>query len=370
MGNNNVICYINKCNNFTNGEWKYSLADWKKVYGDELKNKGFGNQYKDIDREETYALPFYEKLTTFLNEREKSLEEKLNGKYIYKMNYAKPYGIEVREILDDIEVSEILDEDVKTAPLFYLKSDQLGFSAPSKNKNHIYDVYIEKKGKSEEENEEACKQVAEWIYNTRTLGGSFLWPMEYMDGEWNTNPKYNYIRGGSKSKRGGSYIEDRVDLTLYEIKQVFDYVANEKVDGNILWSCCLSEPNMMKWLKHFVTFEIYIEFFFFDSFVNKDDHMPYDITITTDKLKMALNYKDETFKNRKDNSIYDKDVKTIENILVNVSKMVIERSEKMEAFVSKKVRSNIDRIDNEIIKLIAERTEYMKQASFFKKSES
>ncbi len=33
------------------------------------------------------------------------------------------------------------------------------------------------------------------------------------------------------------------------------------------------------------------------------------------------------------------------------------------------VRSNIDRIDNEIIKLIAERTDYVKQASSFKKSE-
>lgn len=33
------------------------------------------------------------------------------------------------------------------------------------------------------------------------------------------------------------------------------------------------------------------------------------------------------------------------------------------------IRSNIDRIDNEIIKLIAERTDYVKQASSFKKSE-
>ncbi|PHU34571.1 chorismate mutase [Pseudobutyrivibrio ruminis] len=33
------------------------------------------------------------------------------------------------------------------------------------------------------------------------------------------------------------------------------------------------------------------------------------------------------------------------------------------------VRSNIDRIDNEIIKLIAERSDYVKQASAFKKSE-
>ena len=34
------------------------------------------------------------------------------------------------------------------------------------------------------------------------------------------------------------------------------------------------------------------------------------------------------------------------------------------------VRSNIDRIDNEIIKLIAERSDYVKQASSFKKNES
>ncbi len=34
------------------------------------------------------------------------------------------------------------------------------------------------------------------------------------------------------------------------------------------------------------------------------------------------------------------------------------------------VRSNIDRIDNEIIKLIAERTDYVKQASAFKKNEN
>ena len=33
------------------------------------------------------------------------------------------------------------------------------------------------------------------------------------------------------------------------------------------------------------------------------------------------------------------------------------------------VRSNIDRIDNEIIKLISERSDYVKQASAFKKSE-
>ena len=42
---------------------------------------------------------------------------------------------------------------------------------------------------------------------------------------------------------------------------------------------------------------------------------------------------------------------------------------KMKCNSLEEVRSNIDRIDNEIIKLIAERTDYVKQASSFKKSE-
>ncbi len=41
----------------------------------------------------------------------------------------------------------------------------------------------------------------------------------------------------------------------------------------------------------------------------------------------------------------------------------------MECKSLEEVRANIDRIDNEIIKLIAERTGYVIQASSFKKSE-
>jgi isochorismate pyruvate lyase len=41
----------------------------------------------------------------------------------------------------------------------------------------------------------------------------------------------------------------------------------------------------------------------------------------------------------------------------------------MECKTLEEVRDNIDRIDNEIIKLIAERGSYVSQASVFKKSE-
>lgn len=42
----------------------------------------------------------------------------------------------------------------------------------------------------------------------------------------------------------------------------------------------------------------------------------------------------------------------------------------MKCSTLEEVRSNIDRIDTAIIRLIAERTEYVKQASSFKKTES
>lgn len=38
-----------------------------------------------------------------------------------------------------------------------------------------------------------------------------FWPLEYSDGTYKLNPKYNLERGGTKYKRRGSYIEDRVD---------------------------------------------------------------------------------------------------------------------------------------------------------------
>ena len=42
----------------------------------------------------------------------------------------------------------------------------------------------------------------------------------------------------------------------------------------------------------------------------------------------------------------------------------------MKCSTLEEVRENIDRIDDSIIRLIAERTEYVKQAASFKKSES
>ena len=66
------------------------------------------------------------------------------------------------------------------------------------------------KNKSENDQAKAAEFLTKYVYTTRTLGGSFLWPES-----WHRD--YNMGRGNR------SYIEDRVDLTLLEIKHYFEY---------------------------------------------------------------------------------------------------------------------------------------------------
>jgi hypothetical protein len=181
------------------------------------------NPYRDPDSVTTKVKEYYEELAEFLNKQEgkvlnkqedkdKESHKKWNYKFIYEdknnEDYKNVYGIAVFE-------KEANDETL----LFFLKSDQLGFSAP--DGNHIYDVYLENMA-TQGCTDKATNEIICWILSTRTLGGGFLWPMEKKgDGTWNTNPDINSKRGGSKLRRE-SYIEDRVDLTLWEIKHYFD----------------------------------------------------------------------------------------------------------------------------------------------------
>lgn len=58
--------------------------------------------------------------------------------------------------------------------------------------------------------------VAECIWDVRTLSGCFLWPLIRIGNPWKS--MYNIYRGVR------SYIEDRVDLTLYKIKSFYDMI--------------------------------------------------------------------------------------------------------------------------------------------------
>ena len=102
----------------------------------------------------------------------------------------------------------------------YLTSDTFGFSAAN--------LRGERKGvypyanllKADVNN---AGFIAESVYSTRVLGGSFIWPKVNIGGRWKS--LYNYYRGA------GSLIEDRADLTLYEIKcfyDVFNSLTDEK----------------------------------------------------------------------------------------------------------------------------------------------
>lgn len=280
--------------------------------------KKWGN-YEDIDSGNV-APRFYRDLCDFLNAQEQKLEgtDFLKGKFKYAFNEnEKPYGIAV------------YDGDSK-APFTYLKSDQLGFSAPSTKLNHIYDKYLIGKTKKEK-----IEKISAWIINAGTLGGSFLWPMEYSENsekklKWDENPKYNVRRGGTEKR--GTYIKDRADLTLMEIKNYLSFPIEDRekkykekyrdsapckgkiyqVLYNPLYS--KAETNMKRWLDHFRCFKAFVDFFCFKSFMEEGT---YEIQILAGV----------------DENIYEMDNDKIGKMLDDLSKMIENRTKEMEEIV-------------------------------------
>jgi len=254
-------------------EYKEFLKCLKFRKDDEIKqHKGWKNTgpYRDPDGN---SREFYEDLAKFLNKQ----EEQVQGNWIYSANEKT------------IKVSEGEKE------IFILKSDQFGFSAPRLERDHPYDIYLDKP-------ECDIKNVCEWIYYSRTIGGSFLWPSKIYDG-------YNGFRGGKKessemadekyvkspsTKQGKGmnsfHLEDREDLALLEI-----YLFYHRNDKKELWELAklriIDEGILGKWFDHFGSFETYVNFFRFNSFVCKDgkEYVPRSI-ITGEKL-VSLNPK-------------------------------------------------------------------------------
>ena len=158
-----------------------------------------------------------------------------------------------------------------------LKSDQFGFSfnGIDPNKIYPYDAYLllfDDDELQKDDEHSPLNKVASWVKKTRVVGGSFLWPIE--NGDTNFNPEYNKKRGGHCYSDKKYYIQDRVDLTLYEIQEVYDFINNKKakeeIRGNILIKYSNEGTNMFKFLKTFETFETFIIVFGFDgNFVRK-----------------------------------------------------------------------------------------------------
>jgi hypothetical protein len=168
--------------------------------------------------------------------------------------------------------------------LFCLKTDQFGFSVP-KTENiprpqavlpHPFCVYYEQ----EKDKRQAVDNIVRWVYITRSIGGSFIWPEE----NGKRQPPYNLERGGSRNPRKSSYINDRVDLTLLELKHFFDvkddlkgkeydfenFISEyrKKNPGDVLGEISLGKsPNLYVWLQHFENFKQFVDYFEFSMFV-------------------------------------------------------------------------------------------------------
>lgn len=277
---------------------------WEKL---REKKKAYYNIYMDPDKKE--SIDFYNDLSDFLNAA--SCEHRKD--LLFKANGLSKKGIMVYRKKDKKEY-------------FTIQSDQLGFSAVPWiyfSTKYPLSRYFEM-----QKNEEAAKFLTDYVLATRTLGGSFLWPESlYKD--------YNPGRGRAK-------IEDRVDLTLLEIKHYFEYRELDdkkkfKYSGDILFSR-YKFLDTQTWFGFFDSFEDYVDFFLFNGFVKeinkngKKEYMPINILTGDPFEKDYLNYEKDVLK------VLEED--KLKAMLDLVMRKVKTRSEDMEKLIAKYDQTN------------------------------
>lgn len=277
---------------------------WEKL---REKKIAYYNIYMDPDKKE--SIDFYNDLSDFLNAA--SCEHRKD--LLFKANGLSKKGIMVYRKKDKKEY-------------FTIQSDQLGFSAVPWiyfSTKYPLSRYFEM-----QKNEEAAKFLTDYVLATRTLGGSFLWPESlYKD--------YNPGRGRAK-------IEDRVDLTLLEIKHYFEYRELDdkkkfKYSGDILFSR-YKFLDTQTWFGFFDSFEDYVDFFLFNGFVKeinkngKKEYMPINILTGDPFEKDYLNYEKDVLK------VLEED--KLKAMLDLVMRKVKTRSEDMEKLIAKYDQTN------------------------------
>lgn len=325
-----------------NGDYKKYLVgllstDYKCVMNDEaakkeknriddiLKERGVvcNNIYTDPDGKKNTG--FYKDLSDFLNAARISRK---NDKIIsFEANEA-PYGM----------ITVYYKDQYGNEQHFTVHSDQLGFSAVCLKyfrKNYPLSRYLEMqknkldklKNKSDKKLETVAKFLSEYVYTTRTLGGSFLWPEDWYKG-------YNMERGN------GSYIEDRVDLTLLEIKHIYKFreLENQLIYGKDYLLKRYKNQYADKWFGFFDSFEDYVDFFMFNDFVEdistngKKEYMPINI-LTGKRFKTDYpGYEMDTLKDIKEYKL--------KAMLERVRDMVEKRTIRMEDLINEYKQTN------------------------------
>lgn len=291
---------------------------------DILKGRGVvcNNIYIDPDYKKNED--FYRALSNFLNAANSHRKNKLS--------------FEAYETPDEM-ISVYYNKGRKDEKKYFsLQSDQLGFSAvpwiyfstkyPLSRYLEMQKNKLDKlKNKSDKKLETVAKFLSEYVYTTRTLGGSFLWPEDWYKG-------YNMERGN------GSYIEDRVDLTLLEIKHIYKFreLENQLIYGKDYLFKRYKNQYADKWFGFFDSFEDYVDFFMFNDFVEdistngKKEYMPINI-LTGKRFKTDYpGYEMDTLKDIKEYKL--------KAMLERVRDMVEKRTIRMEDLINEYKQTN------------------------------
>ena len=298
-------------------------------FDDYYKSVLNGGKYVDPDCIDDINTPYYNFLTEFLKKRE------CESFYENKFSFIPPRNAKLttddeKKLKDNDEYKIVVKQDDEE--LFRLTSDQFGFSGNEGIYQQTYGHlkyplarinYLSKNeyNKSIVERKQVLNILIDYVQNTRTLGGSFIWPVPKKS-EGSRNSKYNLNRGV------GSYIEDRVDLTLLEIKHTLDGEYNkDQHKDDILYTLYQNNTDGIRiWLDHFETFEKFIEYFMFENFI--ENGMP--INILTGKAlreEEVAAYKNRTcqIKNLNLNELLD--------MIERLESLIIKRTGLMEEYI-------------------------------------
>ncbi|WP_418825071.1 DUF6994 family protein [Ruminococcus sp.] len=293
--------------------------------GEIIKDKSESSNKLYIDPDKKENEEFYRELSNFLNASR--ISRKNNKILSFEANEA-PYGM----------ITVYYKDKYGNKQHFTVHSDQFGFSAVPCiyfRKNYPLSRYLEMqknksdklKNKSDKKLETVAKFLSEYVYTTRTLGGSFLWPEDWYKG-------YNMERGN------GSYIEDRVDLTLLEIKHIYKFreLENQLIYGKDYLFKRYKNQYADKWFGFFDSFEDYVDFFMFNDFVEdistngKKEYMPINI-LTGKRFKTDYpGYEMDTLKDIKEYKL--------KAMLERVRDMVEKRTIRMEDLINEYKQTN------------------------------
>ncbi|MGN6712895.1 DUF6994 family protein [Anaerocolumna jejuensis] len=300
------------------------IEDYKKY----LKSEKNNCRYDDPDMKRERGAVYYENLVKFLKHQEMEMKNRLHGEawefeFVYKnsqvYNNGSPDSIQVTYKVNSVEKK------------LFLRSDQFGFTAlqgikgvhKSWTNKYPYAKYL----KYNNEDKTSCDFVADCIWSTRTIGGSFIWPIQKQCNKWCTY--YNTARGIR------NYLEDRVDLTLLEVKHYLDdpeFYKKNNPYNDILYSSIKGDTSPMEdFLAHFGSFKNYVQYFHFDNFVEKiNENTLMPLNVVWSDLEKNIKVLLENEPEHKTNRIKNLDKKTLKKMLKNVRILTSERTQWIE----------------------------------------